>query len=191
MRRLTLVFGCLFTVSQTPASSQALTPRVMDSLATVAITSPGQAFGATQRLVVAGSAAYANRRGDPPAVTCATGIPEVRAKGVVRRLEEIYRRTQDEELRGYIVERLEIQSECPDATRFLASVAREPGPPQDTTQAVIVDSWTRQQVAVSVLSHLGSWGVAELRTLYAEGTVREPFARQALEKLAARGFRPK
>lgn len=183
LRRLAFGLGCLLTISRTPASGQAMSSRILDSLETIAVTSPDfrQRLSATVRVAWAGARS--------PSTPCATGIANVRANGVVRRLVEVYRRTQDDELRNYIVERMSIQNECSEAARFLASVAREPGPPRDPL-AIVVDGWTRQQLAVSYLSGLGSWGVAELRTLYSEGSVREPFARRALEKLAARGFRP-
>ncbi len=85
------------------------------------------------------------------------------------------------------------QAECSEAVAFLATVAQEP-PPAPPAGSFVTDGFrnTLQSDAVSLLLSFGDLGEQALRRLHSEETVRDPFARELLEKLAENAFkRPK
>jgi|SRR5688572_5577922 len=127
-------------------------------------------------------------------VVGAASPPQTRYPGIVRRLAGIYRQSQDLNLRHGIIEFMPMLAECDEIAVFLAAAAVElPPPPLPTpTGSIIVDDDLRgslQTQAIGSLVRLGPRGEASLRRLHSQGTVREPVAKAALERLARNEFR--
>jgi len=120
--------------------------------------------------------------------------PPTRYPGIVRRLAGIYRQSQDPDLRHGIIEFMPMLAECAEVAAFLAAAAEEvpASPPPPPTGSVLVDDDLRgsvQSQAIGSLLRLGTRGEATLRRLHTQGTVREPVAKAALDRLARNGFR--
>lgn len=113
--------------------------------------------------------------------------------GLVSSLASIFRRSEDAELRRSILGLMGFQAECAEAVAFLTTVAQE-SPPAPPAGSFVTDEFrnTLQSDAVSLLLSFGDLGEQALRRLHSEGTVRDPFARVLLEKVATNAFeRPK
>lgn len=135
-------------------------------------------------LIAIGGAGWMRNEADAP--------PPPPYPGIVARLARIYRQTTDCSLRATVITLMIQQAEREEAVAFLALVAQEPAPalPQPTPPGVVLgdDNPPVQTLAIGALSSMDQPGEAALRRLQAEGTVREPMAREELERLARRGF---
>lgn len=96
--------------------------------------------------------------------------------GVVGRIERIYDEASAHILRLTIVGGMGSVADRDAASVFLSGLATKRG--------------LEARHAVGSLQRLGAEGEAALRTLHAEGTVVDPWARCVLAKSAERGFRP-
>ncbi len=118
----------------------------------------------------------------------------VKYTGLVSRLSSIYWRSTDASLRDAILRKMLWHAECAEAVEFLAGAAEEPPPPPKPQIGIVIDGFrnTLQSDAVSMLLSFGDLGELALRRLQSEGSVRDSFARELLEKLAGNDFkRPK
>lgn len=192
---LLVVFALAAAVPSRDASSQQLPPRPspavayqrLDSLEQAALT--GATFRSRQH-AVSTITSIGLGQGD-----CVRGTAPQTTEypGLVSSLASIFRRSEDAELRRSILGLMGFQAECSEAVAFLATVAQEP-PPAPPAGSFVTDGFrnTLQSDAVSLLLSFGDLGEQALRRLHSEETVRDPFARELLEKLAENAFkRPK
>lgn len=192
---LLVVFALAAAVPSRDASSQQLPPRPspavayqrLDSLEQAALT--GATFRSRQH-AVSTITSIGLGQGD-----CVRGTAPQTTEypGLVSSLASIFRRSEDAELRRSILGLMGFQAECAEAVAFLTTVAQE-SPPAPPAGSFVTDGFrnTLQSDAVSLLLSFGDLGEQALRRLHSEGTVRDPFARVLLEKVATNAFeRPK
>lgn len=103
--------------------------------------------------------------------------------GVVRRLDEVYRRSESRQIRVAVANTLLSQNDAAAAVRVMEYIASEDRPEEHGSEAPAA------YAAVQGLLHMGSEGVAALRRLHAVDAVRNPFARSRLDRIAEDGFR--
>jgi len=123
---------------------------------------------------------------------------EIRYPGIVARVARVYRESRDNGVRRLILRWMPYQAERTEAVAFLEEAAQEaprespPSPPPSEGVIVGSDGFLLEAgptMVVSVLADMGPEGQTALRRLHANGTVRDSWARAALEKLASQGFR--
>jgi hypothetical protein len=101
--------------------------------------------------------------------------------GTMSRLERIYQRTTDPDVRAIVVVSLYDLAERSEAVTFLEPISRQQPELQDFPLAA--------SRALGTLALMGDQGRAVLKRLHSSGAVRDPDARLELDNLAKRGFR--
>lgn len=108
----------------------------------------------------------------------------LRRLDVVARMQRVYAQSTESVIRDAIIDRLAMQANVPEAVRLLSEIA------STNREEDRRSEFPEPYLAINGLAKMGSAGHEALRDLLSQGRVRNPRARDYLQYLAERNFRP-